>query len=153
MAKKGSQEDLDGLREALQRAIVLSPERLQEAADEAVRRGRMLRTDADELVRTLLDAGRRQTDDLLADLSQLLGRPRQMAETARTKVRHPRGGGDGRGSGAGGFPIPGYDDLTAAQITSKLDGLSPAELRKVRDYEARHGNRKTVLGAVDRALR
>ena len=50
------------------------------------------------------------------------------------------------------FPILGYDDLTAAQVEGRLDGLTPAELRKVRDYERRHANRKSVLGAIERAL-
>src|SRR5260370_77586 len=31
------------------------------------------------------------------------------------------------------FPISGYDELTAAQIGARLDTLTPAELRKVRD--------------------
>jgi hypothetical protein len=50
------------------------------------------------------------------------------------------------------FPILGYDDLTAAQVQSRLDGLSPAELRKVRDYEKRNANRKSVLDAVQSKL-
>ena len=50
------------------------------------------------------------------------------------------------------FPILGYDDLTAAQVQSRLDGLSPAELRKVRDYERRNANRKSVLQNVERKL-
>jgi hypothetical protein len=50
------------------------------------------------------------------------------------------------------FPILGYDDLTAGQVEQRLEGLKPAALRKVRDYERRHANRKTVLDAVERAL-
>jgi hypothetical protein len=50
------------------------------------------------------------------------------------------------------FPILGYDDLTAAQVESRLAGLTPAELRKVRDYERRHANRKTVLSAIEERL-
>jgi hypothetical protein len=50
------------------------------------------------------------------------------------------------------FPILGYDDLTAAQITVRLGDLTPAELRKVRDYERRHDARKSVLAAVERKL-
>jgi hypothetical protein len=50
------------------------------------------------------------------------------------------------------FPILGYDDLTAAQVQGRLDGLSPAELRKVRDYERRHANRKSALAAIDKRL-
>jgi hypothetical protein len=37
-------------------------------------------------------------------------------------------------------------------VQSRLDGLSPAELRKVRDYEKRNANRKTVLNAVGSKL-
>ena len=50
------------------------------------------------------------------------------------------------------FPISGYDDLTAGQVQSRLGGLSPADLRKLRDYERRHANRKSVLSAIDKAL-
>ena len=49
-------------------------------------------------------------------------------------------------------PVVGYDDLTAAQVTARLDDLSPPELRKVRDYERRNANRKSVLSAVERKL-
>ena len=47
------------------------------------------------------------------------------------------------------FPISNYESLTAAQVQSRLDKLSPAELRKVRDYERRNANRKTVLAAIE----
>ena len=50
------------------------------------------------------------------------------------------------------FPILGYDDLTAGQVDQRLEGLKPADLRMVRDYERRHANRKTVLDAIERAL-
>ena len=50
------------------------------------------------------------------------------------------------------FPILGYDDLTAGQVEERLHGLTPAELRKVRDYERRHANRKSVLAAIEKAL-
>ena len=58
-----------------------------------------------------------------------------------------------RAAGVGpSFPITGYDDLTAAQITGRLTDLTPAELRKVRDYERRHANRKSVLSAIESKL-
>jgi hypothetical protein len=37
-------------------------------------------------------------------------------------------------------------------VTSSLDDLTPAELRKVRDYERRNANRKSVLTAVEKRL-
>jgi hypothetical protein len=69
------------LRDALARNLIrplelvmLSRERIQEAVDDAVRRGRMTADDAEELVRGLLERGRRQTNDVLRDLEQMLGR-------------------------------------------------------------------------------
>ncbi|MFN2617266.1 MAG: hypothetical protein ABR581_09100 [Thermoleophilaceae bacterium] len=50
------------------------------------------------------------------------------------------------------FPITAYDDLTAAQVQGRLTDLTPAELRKVRDYERRHANRKSVLTAIEQKL-
>ena len=51
------------------------------------------------------------------------------------------------------FPIPRYDDLTASEVQSRLEGLTSAQLRKVRDHERRHANRKTVLRAIESKLR
>ena len=50
------------------------------------------------------------------------------------------------------FPITLYDELTAAQIQGRLKDLTPAQLRKVRDYETRHDARKSVLGAIEKKL-
>ena len=59
-----------------------------------------------------------------------------------------------RATGVGpSFPILGYDDLTAAKVTDRLGDLTPAELRKVRDYEKRNANRKSVLAAVEQKLK
>jgi polyhydroxyalkanoate synthesis regulator phasin len=147
---------LAALRERLVSSITLTTDRLQDAVDDAVRRGRMTRKDAEELLATLVMAGRTQTEALLADVEQLLGRgsvvrarpSRQEAGDAvlRTVDRARRR------VGVGSFPILGYDDLTAAQITKRLADLTPAELRKVRDHERRNGKRKSVLAAVERKL-
>ena len=51
------------------------------------------------------------------------------------------------------FPILGYDDLTAAQVNERLGDLDAAGLRKVRDYEKRNANRKSVLAAVEQKLK
>lgn len=147
--------------------VLLSRERIQATLDDAVERGRMTRADATELAGALVERGRRQTEDLLADVEQLLGRSReQLDETTsdvkrktRSKVIGPadrvlrevdrarRVAGIGAGS-----PVSGYDELTAAQVTGRLGALTPAELRKVRDYEKRNANRKSVLAAVEQKL-
>lgn len=53
---------------------------------------------------------------------------------------------------AGEPPIEGYDELNVDEINSHLEGLSEAELMRVRNYEQRNKNRQTVLDQVDRKL-
>lgn len=50
------------------------------------------------------------------------------------------------------LPLPGYEHLTIAQATSRLQDLSAAQIRKLRNYEVRHKNRKGMLAALDRML-
>jgi hypothetical protein len=38
--------------------------------------------------------------------------------------------------------------LSASQVVPRLSGLSPDELQAVRDYEAAHRGRKTILSRV-----
>ena len=121
--------------------VIITREKLEEVFDDAVSRGRMTRADATRLVTEVLGRGRQATADVLADAEQLLGRSRdQIERTAR------------RATGQTVFPVAGYDDLSAAGVKDKLDGLTPAELRKVRDYERRNANRKTVLQAIESKL-
>lgn len=141
--------------------IVLTRERIQDTLDDAAERGRLTRTDANELVGELVKRGRQQTDELLADIERLLGRGRDQLESAGKRTRITDGvdrivrtaDRARRTVGVGpSFPILGYDDLTAAQVEARLIGLTPAELRKVREYERRHANRKSVLGSIERSL-
>ena len=160
--------NLSAFRDFLQRGmegplhlVMLTNERIQEVVDEAVDRGRMSRADAEELAQEMVKRGRQQTTDLLADFEHLLGRGRGGLETAATAARKSQPADRvlrevdraRRAAGIGHpFPILSYEDLTAAQIADRLDDLSAAELRKVRDYERRHGNRKTVLQAIETKL-
>src|SRR5438270_1952440 len=114
--------------------VLLTRERIQETLDEAAERGRVTRRDANELVGELVRRGRDQTDELLVQLGRAAGRARRTV-------------------GGGALAIENYDELTASQVTKQLTSLNPADLRRVREYEARHANRKSVLEAVDRALR
>lgn len=111
-------------------ALILTRERIQEVLDDAVERGRMTRDDATHLLGELVRRGTAPADRLLREVD----RARRAA---------------GLGSS---FPITGYDDLTAAQVAERLDGLSSAQLREVRDHERRNANRKSVLTAVERKL-
>lgn len=44
--------------------------------------------------------------------------------------------------------ITDYDSLSASQVVTRLEGLTPAELEAVRAYEAAHRGRKTILNKV-----
>ena len=148
-----SQASASSLREALTRGIVLTRERIDQTLDDAVRRGRITRGDAEELGASLIGLGRRQAQELLDDVEQVLGRSRKRtSESTDAIVR--RVDTARRAAGIGPvFPVLNYDELTAAQVAERLPDLSPAELRKVRDYERRNANRKSVLTAIERALR
>ena len=141
----------------------------------------MTSSDAQGLATALLQRGRKETNDVLKDLEQLLGRGRDEIEGRTSGVRRRAGGAVGgarkqasgtrsravraaspalaqadrarRAAGVGpNFPITAYDDLNADQVVSRTSGLTPAELRKVRDYERRNANRKTVLNSIESKL-
>lgn len=44
--------------------------------------------------------------------------------------------------------IPDYDSLSASQVVTRLEGLTPGELEAVRTYEAANRGRKTILNKV-----
>jgi hypothetical protein len=138
------EDESASLRDALRRLLnpldvmVITRDRVQDALDDAVRRGRMTRDDATDLLSDLMRRGRRQTEDMLSDLEGALTAP-------VGRARRAAGLGDP-------FPIANYDDLTAAQVIERLRDLEPGQLRRVRDYERRNANRKTVLGTLDAKL-
>src|SRR3954470_12642859 len=78
---------ITALREVLTRAIMLPTERVREALDDAVRRGRMTRSDAEELAQTLIATGRRQTEELLAELEGVVGKQRSNAADVRKRTQ------------------------------------------------------------------
>jgi polyhydroxyalkanoate synthesis regulator phasin len=161
--------------------VILSRARIEEVMSDAVDRGRVTADDARSLAQSLYRRGRKETNDVVKDLEQLVGRGRSgvesrtdtarkrgesAADRARRQVEDATSGVRSRAgkaadpaiaqvdrarraAGVGpSFPILGYDDLTAAQVQSRLTDLTPAELRKVRDYEKRTANRKSVLSSI-----
>jgi polyhydroxyalkanoate synthesis regulator phasin len=140
--------------------VMLTRERIHETLEDAVKRGRVTRTDANDLAGELLRRGRQQTEELLAEIERALqgSRGRGDSATARSRLsggvtRLARTADKARRTvGGGSFPISDYDGLTARQVQGQLAGLTPAQLRQVREYERRHANRKTVLDAIARGL-
>jgi polyhydroxyalkanoate synthesis regulator phasin len=141
--------------------VVLTRERIQDTLEEAAARGRLTRGDAGEITAELIRRGRLQTDELLADAERLIERGREQLDSSTVRSRFSDGvdrivrtaDRARRSVGVGpSFPILGYDELTAAQVNARLTGLTPRELRQVREYERRHANRKSVLEAIEKAL-
>jgi polyhydroxyalkanoate synthesis regulator phasin len=165
-----AEQSVQAFREALEKSVTISRERLQEVVDDAVRRGRMTRGDAEEMVGRLLTRGRDQAEDLRGQLERVLSQLREAPDRARREVGgravvarkravgavdKPLASADRvrRRAGVPGFPITAYDQLSIRQIDRRLQELSRAQLRKVRDYERRNKARKGVLRAVDRKLK
>jgi polyhydroxyalkanoate synthesis regulator phasin len=171
-AEQGSraEQSVQAFRDALEKSVTISRDRLQDVVDDAVRRGRMTRGDADEMIGRLVTRGRDQAEDLLSQLERLLtqardapGRARKEAGSHAQKARKravkaadkPLAGADRvrRAARVPGFPITAYDQLTVRQIERRIQELSPAQLRKVRDYERSNKARKSLLSALDRKLK
>jgi polyhydroxyalkanoate synthesis regulator phasin len=169
--EKGSraEQSVQAFRDALEKSVTISRERLQEVVDDAVKRGRMTRGDAEDIVSRLLTRGRDQADDLRNQLERVLSQIREAPDRARQEVGGRAKSARKRAVGAvegplasadrvrrrarvPGFPITAYDDLSARQIDRRLQDLSRTELRKVRDYERKNKARKGVLRSVDRKL-
>jgi polyhydroxyalkanoate synthesis regulator phasin len=166
-------EALESSRGALENNLTLSRERVQEVVDDAVKRGRITRSDANELVSNLVSRGRKATDDLIRDLERLLEQARKELEARTSPARRQASRAAGRvgraardaadrplaeadrlrrRTGAPGPPITGYDQLTAAQIKSRLRDMPKADLRKVRTQEKRGKARKGILDEVEKQL-
>jgi polyhydroxyalkanoate synthesis regulator phasin len=144
--------------------VLLTRERIEEALEGAVRDGQLTAKQARGIAGDLVKRGRKETNDVLKDLENLFergqGRVRRRASKARGRAVHAaspvlaRADRARRAAGVGSsFPISAYEELTVAEVKTRLGSLTPAELRKVRDYERRHGRRKGVLNAIESKLR
>ncbi len=146
------QANLGALRDILRKGVVLTADGIKATLDDAVKRGRITRKDATELSQSLLSAGRSQADGFRSDLEQLLGRGRDRAALSSDRVLQEVDRARRRVGVGPSFPITLYDELNASQVVSRLKDLTPAQLRKVRDHEKRHDNRKSVLSAIEKQL-
>jgi hypothetical protein len=142
--------------------------------DDAVRRGRLTRDDANELVSNIVSRGRRHSDDLMKELERLLDQARREFDTRRGTASRQARTAAGRAARAArdaadaplaqadrirrragvraGGPITAYDQLTAPQVKSRLKELNKADLRKVRTQEKRGKARKGILDEIERRL-
>ncbi|MFI5028368.1 MAG: hypothetical protein ACHQCF_05230 [Solirubrobacterales bacterium] len=83
----GLDKSIEEFRSHLERNVNLSRERLQEVVDDAVKRGRMTRGDAEKMLSELIKRGRRQTDSLLKELERLVRLARKEVQGRGQPVR------------------------------------------------------------------
>jgi hypothetical protein len=162
-------QNLAQLRDVLAQAVVIPAERVQAVLDDARKRGHIDPKGVQEIAGGLIEAGRKQAEELRAELEAVVGRGKGRGDDLVAKVTAPARAAGKRASAAGdpvlkqvdkvvrktglsSFPITAYDDLKVAQIKDRLGDLSKPELRKVRTYETKHANRKSVLQAIEKAL-
>jgi polyhydroxyalkanoate synthesis regulator phasin len=93
--------------------VLISRERIQEILDDAADRGRVTRSDANQLVTQLVRLGRQQTDEFLKDMEQLLDRGREQVESATRRARVSSGAPSGRGDRLGPGPRSRWSATTS----------------------------------------
>jgi hypothetical protein len=74
------------------------------------------------------------------------------AEAVATQTSAPVVNSPAHGPGAAELAITDYDSLSASQVVPRLEGLADTELAAVRDYEAAHRGRKTILSKIAQLL-
>ena len=50
------------------------------------------------------------------------------------------------------LPIDGYQRLTVDEVVRKARMLDPGDLKRIRAFEAKHSNRKTLLTRIDELM-
>ena len=140
--------DPASLVELLTKGILLTTDRIQATLDDAVRRGRMTRDDAEDLARTLVGVGA-PADRGAAARHRAAGRPLAGRGRGPPAARgRPRAA---RGRAAARFPIAGYDEPDRRRRSrSGWPTSAPRSCARCATTSAPIANRKSVL-ARDRA--
>lgn len=55
--------------------------------------------------------------------------------------------------GEDGFPIPGYDEMSVAEISGRLDDLTAERIQQVREYEKKNKSRDSLIERLDRKIK
>jgi hypothetical protein len=58
----------------------------------------------------------------------------------------------GSGTSDSDLPIEDYDQMTAREVSSRLNEFSAAEVEELREYEKKSQNRATLIERFDRSL-
>ena len=125
-----AEQSVQAFRDALEKSVHISRERLQEVVDDAVTRGRMTRGDAEELVSRLVTRGREQAEDILGQLEGVLAQVREAGGVASQPRRTA-----GRAAGRARRELEDATDRARQEVGSRAEDA-----------------RKRAVGAVDQPL-
>lgn len=115
--------------------------------------------EARELIPKLADRGRGQV--ALAQVARKFASSasRHAGAAAADEPDEPEDHGEDAQSGSDAGPVDGaslaiadYDSYTAAQLLSKLETLSAAQLTEILAYEKAHRNRQTVSNKIKKLI-
>ena len=146
--------------DALQRAVVLSSDRVQSVFEDAVLRGRMTRRDAEELASSLVALGRDQALELRGEVDALARSfPARVADVvdAATEAVTPKARGKKRRTKAspasnGTAVAADATERPAKDLIALVPSLTASDLRALRAQEEAGKRRATVLRAIDAKL-
>ena len=96
----------------------------------------------DRLVATLNLPTQSSIEQLNTEVARLSAQIDQIRAAARSKAK--------AAAEAQAVPLPGYDKLNAEHVVDLLPTLAEPQLLAVQSYEQTHGNRVTVLRAIDK---
>ena len=168
-----ARQELEAFRDALERSVTLPRERIQEIVDDAVKRGRMTRDDANELVSKLVSRGRKPVRGARqgprgaarAGAKRVESRSRKgpqarQGHRRQGRAERPRCGRraarprrcrppQGRGRLLPDHRLRRADRGSGHEAARRL---TKPELRKVRTYEKNNKARKSILAKIDKAL-
>jgi ferritin-like metal-binding protein YciE len=118
------------------------------ARDEALGEAEELVDDAREASRTAASRTRSTARKATASARRTARSAEKPAARSTRTASTSSSSSSSSSSANGAQPIAGYDDLNANEVNAKLSDLTPAQLRKVEDYEKSHAKRTTVLERI-----
>jgi len=149
--RNSATEAVTEVGDKLQRAVVISTDRINTVLEDAVVRGRMTRRDAEDLAASLLGQAQELRGELARSVADKVALPgkvarrrlRPSADTQATYIDHQTGRAD----------VPRDPAHSSARELIDLTAtLSPAELAVLREREVAGKARATVLKAIDLKL-
>ena len=119
------------------------PEQVAPISEEQLAKLRSLVQQArDWLIAALNLPTQSSIDQLNTEVARLSAQIDQLRAAARRQAR--------AADEAQAIPLPGYDKLNAERVVELLPTLAEPQLLAVQNYEQTHGNRVTVLRAIDK---